>query len=261
MDEQNNGRILAAELVGTAVLMLGGPGVAIFTFDQIGVFGVAAGFGVSLAIMAYVIGPISGCHINPAVTLGMVLARKIDMAHAVAAWIGQLFGGVIGGAIVYGIASGRTGFSSGNFASNRWTGDFYGFGSMVIVEVLLTALLVLVVLFTTTKNFAPGFGGLIAGLTLMVIHLISIPIDNTSVNPARSIGTAVFATTKSHALEQVWAFIVFPLLGAALGVVLFLMLDTSRLEDTMLSDVPGLAAARDTLEKAVDRIDRIDGNG
>jgi aquaporin Z len=255
MDEQNNGRILAAELVGTAVLMLGGPGVAIFTFDQVGVFGVAAGFGLSLMVMAYVIGPISGCHINPAVTLGMLLAKKINTAHAVAAWIGQIFGGVLGGAIIYGIASGRSGFSSKSFASNLWTGDYYGFGSMVIVEVLLTALLVLVVLFTTTKNFAPGFGGIAAGFTLMIIHLIAIPVDNTSVNPARSIGTAVFATTKSHALEQVWAFIVFPLLGAALGVVLFLMLDTSRLEDTMLADVPGLAGARDTLEKAVDRID------
>jgi aquaporin Z len=250
MDDQNNGRILAAELVGTAVLMLGGPGVAIFTFDQVGVFGVAAGFGLSLLIMAYVIGPISGCHINPAVTLGMLLARKIDTAHAVFAWIGQLVGGILGGAVIYGIASGRSGFSSGAFASNRWTGEFYGFGSMVIVEVLLTALLVLVVLFTTTKNFAPGFGGLVAGLTLMVIHLIAIPVDNTSVNPARSLGTAVFATTASHALEQVWAFIVFPLLGAALGVVLFLMLDSSRLEDTMLAEVPGLAKGRDVLEQA-----------
>jgi aquaporin Z len=255
MDEQNNLRIFAAELVGTAVLMLGGPGVAIFTADQIGVFGIAAGFGLSLAIMAYVIGPISGCHINPAVTLGMLLARKVNAAHAIAAWFGQVIGAAAGGAIIYGIASGRTGFSSEAFASNRWTGEFWGFGSMVIVEVLLTALLVLVVLFTTTKNFAPGFGGLVAGLTLMVIHLISIPVDNTSVNPARSFGTAIFATTSSNALEQLWAFIVFPLVGAALGVVLFLMLDASRLEDTMLAEVPGLTAARDTLEKAADIID------
>jgi aquaporin Z len=249
MDNQNNGRIFAAELVGTGVLMLGGPGVAIFTADQVGVFGVAAGFGLSLLIMAYVIGPISGCHINPAVTLGMLLARKIDTGHAVFAWLGQLFGGIVGGAMIYGIASGRSGFAKGSFASNLWTGDFYGFGSMVIVEVLLTALLVLVVLFTTTKSFAPGFGGLVIGLTLMVIHLISIPVDNTSVNPARSIGTAVWATTSSHALEQVWAFIVFPLLGSALGVVLFLMLDASRLEDTMLAEVPGLARSRDVLDK------------
>ena len=201
--------------------------------------------------MAYFIGPISGCHINPAVTLGMLLAKKINSAHAVFAWLGQLAGGFIGGAIIYGIASGRSGFKSGSFASNLWTGDFYGFGSMVIVEVLLTALLVLVVLFTTTKNFAPGFGGLVIGLTLMVIHLISIPVDNTSVNPARSIGTAVFAETSTHALQQVWAFIVFPMLGAALGVVIFLMLDSSRLEDTMLAEVPGMATSRDALDKAV----------
>ncbi len=252
METQNNGRILVAELVGTAVLMLGGPGVAIFSFQYVGVAGVAAGFGLSLLIMAYVIGPISGCHINPAVTLGMLLSRKINGPHAVFAVIGQLIGAVGGAAIIYGIASGRDDWQRGSFASNLWSGKHFGVGAAIVTEVILTALLVMVVLFTTTRKFAPGFGGLVAGLTLTLIHLISIPIDNTSVNPARSLGTALFAETSTGALEQLWVFIVFPLVGAVVGVVLFLILDETRLEDTMLAEVPGLSEVRDTLENVTD---------
>ncbi len=221
MGTQHTTRILVAELVGTAVLMLGGPGVAIFTASSVGVLGVALGFGISLLIMAYVIGPISGCHINPAVTLGLLLAKKIDRSHAVMAWVGQIIGGVGGAAIIYAIASGRTGFKRGSFASNLWTGDFYGIRAAIIAEIVLTALLVLVVLFTTTKLFAPGFGGLVVGVTLTLIHLISIPVDNTSVNPARSLGTALFAESSTDALQQLWVFILFPLVGAAVGVALF----------------------------------------
>jgi len=252
MDTQNNGRILGAEMVGTAVLMLGGPGVAIFTAPHVGVLGVALGFGLSLAIMAYVIGPISGCHINPAVTLGMLLARKINGAHAVFAWIGQVLGGIGGAALIWGMASGRDDWKRGQFAANLWSGEYYGLGAAIVAEVVLTALLVMVVLFTTTRKFAPGMGGLVAGLTLTVIHLISIPVDNTSVNPARSLGTALFADTSYEALQQLWAFIVFPLVGAVVGVLLWLMLDDSRLEDTMLANVPGLDDVRDTLDKVAD---------
>jgi aquaporin Z len=252
MEVQNNGRILVAELVGTMVLMLGGPGVAIFSAQHVGVAGVALGFGLSLLIMAYVIGPISGCHINPAVTLGMLLARKVNVAHAVFAWIGQLIGGIGGAAIIYGIASGRDDFQRGQFAANLWSGRYYGVGAAIVTEVVLTALLVLVVLFTTTSKFAPGFGGLVIGFTLIVIHLISIPIDNTSVNPARSLGAALFADTSTGALEQLWVFIVFPLVGAVVGVVLFLVLDEARLDDTMLAEVPGLSDVRDALDKLAD---------
>ena len=252
MERQNNGRILVAELVGTAVLMLGGPGVAIFSGQAVGVLGVALGFGFSLLIMMYVIGPISGCHINPAVTLGMLLARTINTPHAVFAWIGQVIGGIGGAAIIYGIASGRDDWERGQFAANLWSGPYYGVGAAIVAEVVLTALLVLVMLFTTTRRFAPGFGGLVAGLTLTLIHLISIPIDNTSVNPARSLGTALFADTSFEALQQLWVFIVFPLIGAIVGVVLFLVLDDTRLEDTMLVEVPGLTEVRDTLDKVAD---------
>ncbi len=252
METQNNGRILAAELVGTAVLMLGGPGVAIISGG--GVLTIALGFGLSLLVMAYVIGPISGCHINPAVTLGMLLSRKINGGHAVFAWIGQLAGGIGGAAIIYGIQSGKD-LPRGQFAANLWSGDYYGLGSTIVVEVILTALLVMVVLFTTTRKFAPGMGGLVAGLTLTLIHLISIPVDNTSVNPARSIGTALFADPDFEALQQLWAFIVFPLIGAIVGVILWLILDDTRLEDTMLAGVPGAAGVRNTLDKVADEID------
>ncbi len=252
MGTQNNARILAAEIVGTTVLMLGGPGVAIFSAQAVGVLGVALGFGLSLAIMAYVIGPISGCHINPAVTLGMLLTRKIDGTHAAMAWIGQIIGGVGGAAIIYGIASGRDGFQRGQFAANLWSGNYYGVGAAIVAEVVLTALLVLVVLFTTTRSMAPGMGGLVAGLTLTVIHLISIPIDNTSVNPARSLGAALFADTSFEALQQLWVFIVFPLVGAVVGVIIWLVLDETRLEDTMLGELPGMSEMRDALDKVTD---------
>lgn len=252
---QNNARILGAEALGTAVLMMGGPGTAILMPDFPGKqLAVALAFGFSLLIMAYVIGPISGCHINPAVTLGMWLARKVNGAHAFFAVIGQILGAAIGGFIIWGIARGVDGFQRGGFASNGFKDHSpggYGLGSAIIVEIVFTALLVLVVLFTLSRNFSAGFGGLVAGLTLALIHMITIPVDNTSVNPARSFGSAIFADGKSDALEQLWAFIVFPLIGAALGVFLWLMLDDSRLEDTMLDAGP-LRAVRDVVDHAID---------
>ncbi len=255
METQNNGRIFVAELVGTAVLMLGGPGVAIFTGG--GALTIALGFGLSLLVMAYVIGPISGCHINPAVTLGFLLTRKINGAHAVFAWLGQVIGAISGAAIIYGIGSGRDDFKRGQFAANLWSGQYFGVGAAIVAEVIFTALLVLVVLSTTGRKFAPGMGGLVAGLTLTLIHLASIPIDNTSVNPARSLGTALFADpdfggTRWAALQQLWVFIVFPLVGAVVGVIVWLILDDTRLEDTMLAEVPGMTEVRDTLDKVAD---------
>lgn len=230
--ESSSSRILIAELFGTCVLMLGGPGSAIFAAQfapgdgtvqlGIGLLGVSLAFGITLALLAYVIGPISGCHVNPAVTLGLLIGKKIDKAHATAAVIGQVIGGVLGGAIIaVVVASAGNWDSRGGFASNGYEKPrFMGLGAAAVIEVVLTALLVVVVLATTTKKFAPGFGGLVAGLTLAVIHLISIPIDNTSVNPARSLGAAVFADGSADALQQLWAFIVFPLIGGALGAVI-----------------------------------------
>ena len=193
------GRIFAAEFVGTAVLVLCGPGTAILA-PEIGLLGIALAFGFALLVMAYVVGHVTGCNINPAVTLGMLLTRKLTLRQSVYYWVAQLLGGIFGAAIVYGIASGRDGFQRGNFASNGFDRDgFSGLGAAIIVEIVFTALLVYVVLATTTRQFAPGFGGLVAGITLALIHLVTIPVDNTSVNPARSIATAIFADTSPSA--------------------------------------------------------------
>jgi aquaporin Z len=219
----SNVRILVAELLGTCVLMLGGPGSAIIAADAIGVLGVSMAFGFSLLIMAYAIGPVSGCHINPAVTVGLFLARKLESARFVYYLVGQAVGAVLGGLIIFIIANDLNTFDAkNNFAQNgwdEWSPAGYGFLPMLVVEIVFTALLVYVVLTTTTRGFSPGFGGLAAGLTLTLIHLATIPVDNTSVNPARSLGSAKFAG--GDALEQLWAFIVFPAIGAVVGAILF----------------------------------------
>jgi aquaporin Z len=269
VEPQNNSRILAAELVGTLVLMLGGPGVAILlpalgllpngdastAAHLVKILIVALGIGFSLMIMFYAIGPISGCHINPAVTLGMLLARKINMTHAVYAWIGQVVGAIGGAAIIYGIASGQDGYERGQFAANLWSGPYFGLGSAIVVEVVLTALLMMMYLFTTTRRFALGMGGLVVGMTLTLIHLISIPVDNTSVNPARSLATALFADTATEALQQLWVFIIFPLIGAVVGVIVWLMLDEATLEDTDLVELPGASELRNVLGEISHGID------
>lgn len=268
VEPENNGRILAAELVGTLVLMLGGPGVAILlptlgllpegdastSATLLKMLIIALGFGSALMIMWYLIAPISGCHINPAVTLGMLLARKVTMTHAVYAWIGQVVGAIGGAAVIWGIANGRDGFKRGQFDANLWSGKYFGLGSAIVVEVILTALLVMVMLFTTTKKFALGMGGLVAGATLTLIHLISLPVDNTSVNPARSLGTALFADGRSDALQQLWAFILFPMLGAVVGVIVWLTLDEARLEETDLIELPGASELRNALQNMSNEI-------
>jgi aquaporin Z len=227
------------------ILIMGGPGSAILAGDHIDVGGVAFAFGLSLLIAAYTLGPISGCHINPAVTLAMWITRKIPTRALPAYLIGQLLGAFAGAAVIYSIASGVDGFSAkDNFAANAWgaANGFYPFCSMLVVEIVFTALLVFVVLSTTTVGYPTGFGGLAAGLTLGMIHLATIPVDNTSVNPARSFGAAIFSG--SDAMAQLWAFIVFPLIGAVLGVVLWLLVHDVRLEATMLRGVDRRGIAR-----------------
>ncbi len=246
------GRIFACEFVGTAVLILIGPGSAILAGPAIGTLGIALAFGLALLAMAYVVGPTTGCNINPAVTLGLLLSRKLTLKESIYYWVAQLLGAIFGAAIIYGIASGRDGWERGGFASNGWDRDgFSGLGAVIIVEIVFTALLVYVVLATTTRRFSPGFGGLVAGLTLTMIHLVTIPVDNTSVNPVRSISTAIFADTSPNALGQVWAFIIFPLIGAVLGVFVWLLTDPASLEDTLL-DTEILRTARDKLDDVID---------
>jgi aquaporin Z len=212
-------RAYAAELIGTFVLVLVGPGTAVLASDVVGPVGVSLAFGLALVAMAYTIGHVSGCHINPAVTLAFWSTRAIDTWTAIWYVLAQIVGACLGGLAVYAISDWGDLDTTGVFASNGWgdvIGSPFGIGSVMVVEVLFTALLVVVVLATTTVGYPTGFGGLVAGLTLSMIHLATIPVDNTSVNPARSLGTAIFAGTDE--LQQMWAFIVFPLVGAVLGV-------------------------------------------
>jgi aquaporin Z len=233
-------RVFVAELIGTAVLVIGGPGTAIlatggfFEGGGVGVLGVSLAFGLALLAMAYAIGAVSGCHINPAVTVGLWLARKIDGALVPVYVAAQLVGATIGGLVVWAIASGAPGPfepSSRNFAVNGWAdlspGGF-DFGAMIVTEVVMTAVLVFVVLSTTHRSFSPAAGGLTVGLTLTLIHLISIPVDNTSVNPARSFGVAVLAG--GSALEQLWAFFAFPIVGAVVGALAWYVVGDLRSE-------------------------------
>src|SRR3954452_17914452 len=255
---QNNARILGAELVGTTVLMLGGPGSAILIpgNNSAKYLCVALAFGFSLLVMAYVIGPISGCHINPAVTLALWLTRKTNSAHAFFAVIGQFLGAALGGLIIWRIAAGVDGFQRGTFDSNGYaqlSPGGYGLGSAIIVEIIFTALFVLAVLLTTTRKFSVGFGGLVIGITFALIHIVTMTVDNTSANPARSFGTAIFSNRNTDALNQLWVFLLFPLVGAVLGVFIFLLVDDSRLEDTMLDAEP-LRAIRDVSDRGIDSI-------
>ena len=224
-------KILAAEAIGTFILMMGGPGVAVLAagtgaLDGAAVLAVALGFGFALMIAAYAVGPVSGCHINPAVTLGMALMNKMDRAKVPFYIAGQGLGALAGGAVILIVRNGAADdfeATSATFATNQWGEEFgfFNFGAMVVAEIILTALLVLVVLSTTRKGFPPAAIGLTVGITLTLIHLISIPVDNTSVNPARSFGMAIFAG--SDAIEQLWAFFVFPLIGAIVGAGAYLL--------------------------------------
>ncbi len=251
------GRILLAEAVGTFILMVGGPGTAVLAGADVDRLGVALGFGFALLVAAYTVGPVSGCHINPAVTVGMAVMRKTPAALVPAYIIGQVLGAVAGGFTIWGL---RAGFyddfepDSLNFATNLWgeQNGFANFGAMMIAEIVLTALLMIVVLATCKRNFPPAALGLSAGLALTVIHLVSIPVDNTSVNPARSLGMAVF--TGGEALEQLWAFVVFPIIGAVFGVLVWLAIDDATLEDTVLGDT-ALTGPRDALSELSGRVD------
>jgi len=228
--ERSKGTILFAELIGTFVLVLGGCGTAVLAGSNVGYLGVAIAFGLTLLCMAYAIGGISGCHINPAVTLGLIIAKKCKTEDAPYYVFGQIIGGILAGAVLFGIAVSKAGANASTvrasgFASNGYgahSPELYKLIAAILVEIVLTALLVFVVASTFHKNFPGGFGGIAVGLTLTLIHLISIPVDNTSVNPARSIGVAVF--TGGWALKQLWVFIIFPLVGGAIGALVWRLL-------------------------------------
>jgi aquaporin Z len=217
-------RSVAAEFVGTALLVFLAVGSAVAGIKTVGDAGVAFAFGLVLLALAYAIGPISGCHINPAVTLGLWAIKKTETKDVPYYIGGQIVGGLLGALVIFVIASGVSGFSAkaSGFASNGYGAHSPGgfpIGSAIIVEIVFTALFIFVIASTSRKSMPPGFTGITVGLMLTLIHLVTIPVDNTSVNPVRSLATAVFQG--GWALRQLWVFIVFPIVGGIIGAVVW----------------------------------------
>lgn len=216
-----------AETLGTFWLVFGGCGSAIFAaaYPELGIgfAGVALAFGLTLLTMCYAIGNISGCHINPAVTLGLVAGGRFPARDAIPYIIAQVLGGLLAGGVLYLIASGKTGFDPvAGFASNGFgehSPDNYSRNAALITEIVLTAFFLFIIMGATHKRGHAGLAGVAIGLALTLIHLISIPITNTSVNPARSTGVAFFQGT--WALEQLWLFWVAPLVGGVIGALVY----------------------------------------
>ncbi|MBP2701553.1 aquaporin Z [Photobacterium leiognathi subsp. mandapamensis] len=214
---------LVAEFIGTFWLVLGGCGSAVLAAAYpdlgIGFLGVALAFGLTVVTMAYAIGHISGCHLNPAVTVGLWAGNRFPTGEVVPYVISQVLGGIAGAAVLYVIASGHAGFDlAGGFASNGYgehSPGHYSLLSSFVTEVVMTFMFLFVILGATHKLASPQMAGLAIGLALTLIHLISIPVTNTSVNPARSTGPALFVG--DWATSQLWMFWVAPLIGAVLA--------------------------------------------
>lgn len=229
------GNRMGAEVLGTFWLTFGGCGSAVlaaaFPNVGIGLLGVSLAFGLTVLTMAYAIGHISGCHLNPAVTMGLVTARRFPASEAVPYIIAQVIGAIIAGGILYLIASGKAGFEvSAGFAANGYgehSPGGYSLQAALIAEVVLTFMFLMVILGATDSRVPAGFAPIPIGLALTLIHLISIPVTNTSVNPARSTGPALFVG--GWALGQLWLFWVAPIIGAVLaGIVYPLLAEEKR---------------------------------
>lgn len=209
---------LIAEFLGTMWLVLGGCGTAVLAAQGFGPLGVSLAFGLTVVTMAYAIGSISGAHLNPAVSIGLWMGGRFD-AKELLPYIGsQILGGIAGAAVIFLIVTGLEGAVIGNFAANGY-GDHspegYNMMAAFVTETVMTFFFLLVILGVTSKKASAGFAGLAIGLCLTLIHLISIPVTNTSVNPARSISQAIFVG--DWAIEQLWLFIVAPIAGAVLA--------------------------------------------
>ena len=227
-------RKLVAECFGTFWLVFGGCGSAIFAaaFPQVGIglAGVSFAFGLTVLTMAYAVGPISGGHFNPAVSVGLAAAGRFSWSELVPYVVAQVVGAIVAAAALYVIASGKAGFTTADgFAANGY-GDHspgkYTMLAALLAEMLLTCFFLLVILGSTEERVPPGFAPIAIGLCLTLIHLISIPITNTSVNPARSTGQALFVG--GWALEQLWLFWVAPIAGAVVGGVIHATIFSSK---------------------------------
>lgn len=217
---------LSAEFFGTFWLVFGGCGGAILAagFPELGIgfLGVAFAFGLTVLTMAFAVGHISGGHFNPAVSLGLAIGGRFSWSDLLPYWVSQVIGGILAAVILYVIASGAPDWTAGSFASNGYgalSPGGYSFTSALLVEIVLTAAFLIIILGSTSASAPAGFAPIAIGLGLTLIHLISIPVTNTSVNPARSTAMALFAET--GALGQLWMFWVAPLVGAAIGALIW----------------------------------------
>jgi aquaporin Z len=227
---ENGWSALTAEFVGTAILVFFAVGTAVYADVAAGVVGIALAFGFVLIALVYTIGSVSGCHVNPAVTLGMVLSGRMNAICGVLYAIAQFCGGIVGALLLYWVSHSVLTRAGGPFSRKSFGSNGYGAnsdlhisaGGAFLVEIILTALLIIVVLGVTTGPGVKGLEGVAIGTALTAIHLVGIPLTGTSVNPARSLGPAIFAD--DNALSQVWLFIVAPLCGAVVGVLVHMAL-------------------------------------
>ena len=227
-------KIYGAEFVGTFWLVLGGCGSAViaaaFPGVGIGLLGVSLAFGLTVLTMAYAIGHISGCHLNPAVSFGLWAGGRFPASQLLPYIIAQVLGAVVAGGVLYLIASGKAGFDvSAGFASNGYGAHSpggYSLMAALITEVVMTMMFLLIILGATDERAPQGFAPIAIGLGLTLIHLISIPVTNTSVNPARSTGVAVF--TGDWAIGQLWLFWLAPIVGGLLGAVIYRLIGTEK---------------------------------
>ena len=217
---------LGAEFIGTFWLVLGGCGSAVLAaaFPEVGIglLGVSLAFGLTVLTMAFAIGHISGCHLNPAVSVGLMIGGRFSSAELLPYIVAQVLGGIAGGAVLFVIASGQAGFETAGFASNGFGEHSPGGYSLVaalVCEIVMTFMFLVIILGATDSRAPAGFAPIAIGLGLTLIHLISIPVTNTSVNPARSTGVAVFEG--GWALGQLWLFWVAPVIGAVLAGVAY----------------------------------------
>jgi aquaporin Z len=231
-----NIKACGAEFFGTFWLVLGGCGSAVlaaaFPDVGIGLLGVSFAFGLTVLTMAYAIGHISGCHLNPAVSIGLWMAGRFSADKLVSYIIAQVLGGIVAGGVLYLIASGNADFNvAAGFASNGYAEHSPGHYSLIsafVTEVVMTMMFLLIILGSTDSRAPQGFAPIAIGLGLTLIHLISIPVTNTSVNPARSLATAVYVG--DWALAQVWLFWLAPILGALLGALIYRFLGSAEAE-------------------------------
>ena len=223
-----------AEFFGTFWLVLGGCGSAVLAagFPEVGIgfVGVSFAFGLTVLTMAYAIGHVSGCHLNPAVSIGLWAAGRFNAKELAPYILAQVAGGLVAGGVLYLIASGQAGFSlAGGFASNGYGAHSPGGYSLMagfVTEVVMTRMLLFIILGATSKRAPQGFAPIAIGLGLTLIHLISIPVTNTSVNPARSTGVALYAG--DWAVSQLWLFWIAPIIGALLGAVIYRQVKSSE---------------------------------